>query len=115
MHSTHKDVRGFAREFKRELIRMKKRDKIDFTGFIFPEAVRFLGKEQFLEFEACKIEDPEARSPWIIDNLLWVTEVKLCADMRHLSISNLEKNCKLQLRFSEINPRIGKDQKSLGN
>lgn len=48
--------------------------------------------QQFLEFEVRKIEDHEARSPFVINNLLWVTEVKLCADMRHLSISHLEKN-----------------------
>lgn len=47
--------------------------------------------QQFLGFEVCKIEDHEARSPYVLDNSLWVTEVKLCADMRHLAISNLEK------------------------
>ena len=62
--------------------------------------------QQFLEFEACKIEDHEARSPWIIDNLLWVTEVKLCADMRHLSITDLEKIASAILLQSNVLPDI---------
>jgi hypothetical protein len=44
-----------------------------------------------LEFEVRKIANHEARSPFALDNLLWVTEVKLCADMRQLSINDLKK------------------------
>jgi hypothetical protein len=58
--------------------------------------------QQFLEFEVRKIEDHEARSPFVIDNLLWVTEVKLCADMRHLSIGDLEKNASAILLQSNV-------------
>jgi len=58
--------------------------------------------QQFLEFEVRKIQDHEARSPFVIDNLLWVTEVKLCADMRRLSISDLEKNASAILRQSNV-------------
>ena len=58
--------------------------------------------QQFLEFEVRKIEDHEARSPFVVDNLLWVTEVKLCADMRHLSISDLEKNASAILLQSNV-------------
>lgn len=58
--------------------------------------------EQFLEFEVRKIEDHEARIPFVIDNLLWVTEVKLCADMRHLGISGLEKIASAILRQSNV-------------
>jgi hypothetical protein len=58
--------------------------------------------QQFLEFEVRKIEDHEARSPFVVDNLLWVTEVKLCADMRHLSISDLEKNVSAILGESTV-------------
>jgi hypothetical protein len=56
--------------------------------------------QQFLEFEVCKIGDHEARLPFILDNFLWVTEVKLCSDMRSLSISNLETNSSAILRQS---------------
>ena len=48
--------------------------------------------QQFLEFEVRKIDDHELSLPFVVDNLLWVTEVKLCADMRNLSINDLEKN-----------------------
>ncbi len=65
--------------------------------------------QQFLEFEVCKISDHEARSPFVLDNLLWVTEVKLCADMRHLSIINLEKNASAILGQSNVLPDIHAD------
>jgi len=58
--------------------------------------------QQFLEFEVGKIDDHEARSPFVIDNSLWVTEVKLCADMRHLSINDLEKNVSAILGQSNV-------------
>jgi hypothetical protein len=58
--------------------------------------------QKFLEFEVCKIEDHEARFPFVIDNLLWLTEVKVCADMRHLSISGLEKNASAILRQGNV-------------
>jgi hypothetical protein len=58
--------------------------------------------QRFLEFEVCKIEDHEARSPFVIENLLWVTEVKLCADMRRLSIRGLEENSSAILGQSSI-------------
>lgn len=62
--------------------------------------------QQFLEFEVCKIGDHEARSPFVLDNLLWVTEVKLCTDMRHLSIIDLETNASAILSQSNVLPDI---------
>jgi hypothetical protein len=64
--------------------------------------------QKFLEFEVCKIEDHETRFPFIIDNLLWLTEVRLCADMRHLSINGLEKNVSAILGQSNVLQEIHK-------
>jgi hypothetical protein len=62
--------------------------------------------QQFLEFEVRKIDDHEARSPFLLDNLLWLTEVRLCADMRHLSISDLEKNAEAVVGQDAVLQRI---------
>jgi hypothetical protein len=62
--------------------------------------------QQFLEFEVRKIDDHERRIPFVLDILLWMTEVRLCADMRRLSISGLEKIASAILRQSSVLPDI---------
>jgi hypothetical protein len=56
----------------------------------------------FLEFEVRKIGDREERLPFVVDNLLWVTEVKLCADMRQLNIIDLQKTASAILGQSSV-------------
>jgi len=58
--------------------------------------------QRFLEFEVRKIGDHAERLPFIVDNLLWVTEVKLCADMRELNIIDLQKTASAILGQSAV-------------
>jgi hypothetical protein len=89
------DLRIRYYQFSSHLINMT-RDSIA-NAMLEPKTL-----QQFLEFEVRKIGDRQLRLPFVLDNLLWLTEVKLCAYMRHLSVSDLEKNISAILEQNNV-------------